>query len=102
MKAAHDNARPDVVAIDAPRRGPSRRHAPVTADPVKARVPTLHPLRFWKIEEAAANAGISENLLQASDCPRIHIGRALLFDPIETVAWVRLHLSHVVSTDATR
>ena len=103
MRPTRATPRGEVLTLDTAAHAVGRpRHAPVTADPTKAHVPQQHPLRFWKVEEAAKNAGMSENALTQSDCPRIKIGRSLLFDPIETVAWVRLHLTHVVSSEAAR
>lgn len=77
--------------------------APITADIEKATVPTGHPLVLWEIDEAAQRCGaIHVDTLRASMCPRIKFGSRVLFDPIETIAFFRLHLTHVVSQDAQR
>lgn len=70
------------------------------ADAAKARVPAGHPLELWEIEEAAQRCRIGVETLRASTCPRLTFGRRVLFDPIETMAYMRLHLSHVISEAA--
>ncbi|GAB1344801.1 hypothetical protein [Gemmatimonas sp.] len=57
-------------------------------------LPPGHPLEFWDVETAAERTKLSVSFLQASNCPRVNIRRRVLFDPIETVLWVRRHLSN--------
>lgn len=78
----------------------TKKPEPVVPDVDKALVPVGHPLHMWDIEEAAQHCRISVETLRASLCPRVKIGTRVLFDPIETIAWIRLHLSHVVSKRA--
>lgn len=66
----------------------------VTAPEPSATVPPGHPLEFWELEEAAKHTRLSESFLEASQCPRAKVGRRVLFDPVETVLWVRSHLSN--------
>lgn len=74
--------------------------AVVQADAAKAHVPAGHPLEMWDIEEAAQRTRLGVTTLRDSNCPRVKLGTRVLFDPIETIAFVRLHLSHVVSSEA--
>lgn len=80
-----------------------KTETPVLADTAKATVPMGHPLVLWEIEEAAERCGhVHVETLRSSMCPRIKFGTRVLFDPIETIAFFRLHLTHVVSQDAQR
>lgn len=72
----------------------------VTVDAARGHVPTGHPLELWEIEEAAKRCRVGVETLRQSTCPRLKFGTRVLFDPIETIAWFRLHLSHVVSQAA--
>lgn len=74
-----------------------RTDTPVLADTAKATVPMGHPLVLWEIDEAADRCKIGVETLRTSTCPRMKFGTRVLFDPIETIAYMRLHLSHVVS-----
>ena len=74
--------------------------APLPVDAEKAIVPAGHPLELWEIEEAAQRCRVGVETLRGSLCPRLKFGSRVLFDPIETIAWFRLHLSHVVSKRA--
>ncbi len=57
-------------------------------------VPPGHPLEFWDVDTAAERTKLSVSYLNASPCPRVKMGTRVLFDPIETVLWVRRHLSN--------
>lgn len=74
--------------------------AVVQADAAKAHVPAGHPLEMWEIDEAAQHCRISVEALRRSTCPRAKFGTRVLFDPIETIAFIRLHLTHTVSEAA--
>lgn len=62
-------------------------------------MPAGHPLEMWELEEAVARTKLSETTLRDSRCPRVKFGTRVLFDPIETIAFVRLHLTHTVAID---
>jgi hypothetical protein len=70
------------------------------ADTAKGRVPVGHPLEMWELDEAAQRCRISVEALRRSMCPRAKFGTRVLFDPIETIAFMRLHLTHTVSEAA--
>lgn len=74
--------------------------AAIAAATAKARVPAGHPLEMWEIEEAAQRCRLGVETLRNSTCPRAKVGTRVLFDPIETIAFIRLHLTHVVSEAA--
>ena len=57
-------------------------------------LPPGHPLEFWDVETAAERTKLSVSFLNASPCPRAKMGTRVLFDPVETVLWVRRHLSN--------
>lgn len=80
-----------------PRPSAEREAITVRPDVDRATVPAAHPLEMWDIEQAAQRTRLSVETLRTSSCPRCTVGRRVLFDPVETIAWVRLHLSHVVS-----
>ncbi|MFN4773542.1 MAG: hypothetical protein ACK5N1_16170 [Gemmatimonas sp.] len=79
---------------------PKPETAALPADAAKARVPAGHPLEMWEIEEAAERCRIGVETLRSSTCPRMKFGTRVLFDPIETMAFMRLHLTHTVSEAA--
>lgn len=77
----------------------SRGALPQQPEPADLRriVPTGHPLELWEIDEAAARCKVSNETLRVSRCPRMKVGSRVLFDPIETIAWFRTHLTHTVA-----
>ena len=82
------------------RRSSSAPPAPparVQAAHARATIPAGPPLHLWAEHEAAEQLRIGLSLLQRSTCPRMKIGARVLYDPIETIAWARLHLSEVVT-----
>jgi hypothetical protein len=79
---------------------PKPETAALPADAAKGRVPAGHPLEMWEIEEAAERCRIGVETLRSSTCPRAKFGTRVLFDPIETIAFMRLHLTHTVSEAA--
>lgn len=80
-----------------PRRPPVV--SPVVAEVSRATVPTAHPLEMWDIEQAAERTRLGVETLRTSTCPRAKVGSRVLFDPVETIAWVRLHLSHTIAAN---
>lgn len=73
---------------------PQSAAAAVSGPMATETVPPGHPLEFWEIEEAAARTKLSVSFLQASQCPRAKLGTRVVFCPVETVLWVRRHLSN--------
>ena len=64
-----------------------------TADVARsyADLPGYHAWYPW---EAALATRLSEDTLDRSDCPRVKIGRSVRYDPVETMKWLRTHLTH--------
>lgn len=54
---------------------------------------------FLTLDEAAAYLRMSPRWLEASDCPRIKLGRRVLWDRVELEKFARAHatLPHVVT-----
>lgn len=81
------------------RHTPRPRSEVPSPAPVDSRLvlPAGHPLQMWEFEEAMEHTKLGEETLRNSQCPRAKVGSRVLFDPVETILWVRSHLTHTMS-----